>query len=152
MNRLLIGTIIGNYYKGARPWYLNTLELAETTETYAEQLLKKYPNEWANDSFKSWYPSEQLSNGFFTRNRGTIKPYALKPGQIKSATEGQKVWDSAETIKIQQAKGVNTAKVSVVGIVGSTKWKINIRCGEYINSGAVTSAVGQKTSGTTKYY
>lgn len=151
INRLLIGTTIGNYYGGgAKPWYFNSLEIAEASTYNADQLLKAYPNEWDSNSFKSWKPDIQMSQGFFTKNK-TIKPYKLKPGQIKSAEEGQKYWDSVEVVKIQQVKGVNTAKVSVVGIVGSTQWKINIRCGN-VESGVVTSATGQKTSFSGKYY
>jgi hypothetical protein len=150
MNRLLLGTIIGNFYSGgSRPWYLTSLQIAPNSAYYADQLLKKYPNEWAEDSFKSWNPSAQLTQGFFGTNK--ITPYSLKPGQIKSVNEGQSVWDSVEAVKIQQVKGVNTAKVSVVGIVGSTKWKINVKCGE-IEKKPVTSASGQKSPGNVKYY
>lgn len=152
MNRLLVGTTIGNYYGGGdKPWYFNGLEISPASEYNADQLLKAYPNEWDTNSFKSWKPDAQLTPGFFTKNKSSIKPYKLKTGQIKSAEEGQKYWDSVEVIKIQQVKGVNTAKVSVVGIVGSTQWKINIKCGNF-ESGTVTSATGQKTQGNVKYY
>jgi hypothetical protein len=152
MNRLLVGTIIGNYYTGARPWYLNDLQLQITDAQYAETLLKKYPNEYDTTSFASFNKMAQLKPGFFTQNKGTIIPYSLKPGQIKSVDAGQNLWESVEVIKIQQVQGVNTAKASVVGIVGTTKWRIDVKCGQ-VSPAIVTNApVGTKVTQVGKYY
>jgi hypothetical protein len=130
MNRLLVGTILGNYYSADRPWYLKDLQLQLTDAQYAETLLKKFPNEYDTTSLISFNKTAQLKPGFFAQNKDTITPYSLKPGQIKSVQEGQNLWDSVEVIKIQQVQGVNTAKVSVVGIVGTTKWRMDVKCGE----------------------
>jgi hypothetical protein len=130
MNRLLVGTILGNYYSTDRPWYLKDLQLQLTDAQYAETLLKKYPNEYDTTSLASFNKMAQLKPGFFAQNKDTITPYSLKPGQIKSVQEGQNLWDSVEVIKIQQVQGVNTAKASVVGIVGTTKWRMDVKCGE----------------------
>jgi len=151
MNRLLVGTILGNYYSNDRPWYLKDLVLGPTDAGYADNLLKKYPNEYDTTSLISFNKLAQLKPGFFAQNKDTITPYSLKPGQIKSVEVGQNLWDSVEVIKIQQVQGVNTAKASVVGIVGTTKWRMDVKCGQ-VSPAIVTSApVGTKITTNTKY-
>ena len=130
VNRIMVATIIANYYKDApKPWYFNNLSYVEVSPQYADGMLLQNSREWDSNSLYTLNPSLKLENGFFGRNRGVIRPYMLKPGQIKKfEPNGTSAWDSVETLKIQQVKGVDTAKVTVIGIVGTTEWRLDVEC------------------------
>jgi hypothetical protein len=71
----------------------------------------------------------ELTTDFFRSDRNII-PYILNPGQISQPTAGQNYWKTKSAITIQQVKGVNTVKMSVVGLIGKTEWQVQIQCGK----------------------
>lgn len=131
--RLLIGTIIGNFYpdEGSRPWYLKNLKVVPISVQSADIILDNNYGNWKADDLKGWYPGIKLEGNFFKTKSSnyTITPYTLSYGQIKRLTVGVNYWESVLAIKIKKEPGADTAKVSVVGIVGATKWKLMVRCG-----------------------
>lgn len=133
ISRLLVGTIIGNYYsdEGSRPWYLKNLKVVPLSTQKADTILNNNYGNWKEDDLKGYYSGVKLERDFFKTKASnyTISPYALSVGQIKQLTAGVNYWDSVQSIKIKKVPGVDTAKVSVVGIVGATKWKLMLRCG-----------------------
>ena len=130
VNRLLIGTIVNNYFS-TRPWYLKDLQINPVNVTYADAILSKNYNQWRPDDLKGWSEGLTLKDGFFKERAkdGSIGPYMLAKGQIKELKAGESYWHSAQGLQIKKVEGVDTAKVSVVGMVGATKWDLYVRCG-----------------------
>ena len=131
--RLLIGTIIGNYYpdEGSRPWYFKNLKVDPLSVQSADIILNKNYYDWKEDDLKGYYSGLKLEKDFFKTKASNynISPYVLSRGQIKQLKAGDNYWDSVQSIKLKKVPEVDTAKVSVVGIVGATKWKLMVRCG-----------------------
>jgi outer membrane protein OmpA-like peptidoglycan-associated protein len=130
INRLLIGTIVDNYFS-TRPWYLKNLQIGPVNVTYADAILSKNYTQWRADDLKGWSERLTLKNGFFKEmaNSTNIGPYMLAKGQIKELKAGESYWHSAQGLQIKKVEGVDTAKVSVVGMVGATKWDLYVKCG-----------------------
>jgi hypothetical protein len=132
ISRLLVGTIIGNNYsdEGSRPWYLKNLKVVPLSPQKADTILNNNYGNWKEDDLKGYYSGVKLERDFFKTKASnyTIFPYALSTGQIKQLTAGVNYWESVQAIKIKKVPGVDTAKVSVVGIVGATQWKLMVRC------------------------
>lgn len=130
--RLLVGTIIGNYYpdEGSRPWYLKNLKVVPLSVQKADTILNNSYGDWKEDDLKGYYSGVKLERDFFKTKASNynISPYALSVGQIKQLTAGVNYWDSVQSIKIKKVSGADTAKVSVVGMVGATQWKLMVRC------------------------
>lgn len=131
--RLLVGTIIGNYYpdEGSRPWYLKNLKVVPLSVQKADTILVNNYGDWGEDDLKGYYSGVKLERDFFKTKASNynISPYALSVGQIKQLTAGVNYWDSVQSIKIKKVPEADNAKVSVVGMVGATKWKLMVRCG-----------------------
>lgn len=130
--RLLIGTIIGNYYpEGSRPWYFKNLKVDPISVQNADMVLNKNYYDWNEDDLKGYYSGVKLVKDFFKTKASNynISPYILSRGQIKQLTAGVNYWDSVQSIKLKKVPEADIAKVSVVGIVGATKWKLMVRCG-----------------------
>jgi len=128
LNRLLIGTIIGNYYGNDRPWYFANLKMYQMDLNSANKILQGSIGEWKPDDLKGWANLE-LTTNFFRSDRNIV-PYILNPGQISQPTAGQNYWKTKSAITIQQVKGINTVKMSVVGLIGKTEWSVKIQCGK----------------------
>ena len=131
VHRLLIGTIIDNYYNG-RPWYFKDLQINAVNTSYADTILKNGYNQWKPDDLRGYSDKMVLKNGFFTekaKEGSSFSPYMLAKGQIKELKAGESYWHSAQGLQIKKVEGVDTAKVSVVGLIGATKWDLYVKCG-----------------------
>jgi hypothetical protein len=94
----------------------------------ANKILQGSIGEWKPDDLKGWANLE-LTTNFFRSDRNIV-PYILNPGQISQPTAGQNYWKTKSAITIQQVKGINTVKMSVVGLIGKTEWSVKIQCGK----------------------
>jgi hypothetical protein len=133
----LIGTVIYNYYDNwgtARPWWFKDLKLVGVQPYHADQVLKRDVGQWMPDDYSHIWPTRpQLGGNFFQnefkKNEG-FYPKKLNYGYINTVGAGVNAWDSSAAIKIQKVPGVNTAKVTIVGLLGQTKWKLYVKCGK----------------------
>jgi hypothetical protein len=135
--RLLIGTVIHMRYDSfgsPRPWWFQNLKLTGVQPYRADQLLKKYEGDWEPTDYSHIWPNDPpLSGTFFQtvskdQDRG-FYPKTLSDDAIKPIGVGVNAWDGPSALKIQQVKGVNTAKVTIIGVVGQTEWKLYVKCG-----------------------
>jgi hypothetical protein len=136
----LLGTIIYNRYDNwgnPRPWWFKNLKLVGVQPYHADQVLKKYSGDWTPDDLSHIYPkAPKLSTTFFqtmTKNPdeyvGNFKVYKLGYDSIKTMAAGVDAWNGPSSITINKVAGVNTAKVTIIGLIGQTKWKLYVKCG-----------------------
>jgi hypothetical protein len=136
----LLGTIIYNRYDNwgnPRPWWFKNLKLVGVQPYHADQVLKKYSGDWTPDDLSHIYPkAPKLSTTFFqtmTKNPdeyvGNFKVYKLGYDSIKTMAAGVDAWNGPSSITINKVAGVNTAKVTIIGLIGQTKWRLYVKCG-----------------------
>ena len=127
--RLIIGTILGNYYKNKeRPWWLNNLSFTQINEKESRDILSYFKNYYEPTEIRHVFPNVSVDPNMFKNNRNLI-PYLLNAGQIKKF-EGETHEKSNWSATIQKIPNVESVKVYAIGLIGQTRWNYRISCNQ----------------------
>lgn len=134
----LLGTIIYmryDAYGSPRPWWFKDYKLIGVQPYHADQVLKKYAGDWQPTDFAHiWPQNPPLSTTFFqtmAKNPDLgFYPKKLDYDAIKTLGAGIDAWNSSSSLTIEKVRGVDTAKVTIIGPIGQTQWKLYVKCGD----------------------
>lgn len=127
--RLMIGTILGNYYKEKeKPWWLKNLTYSPIEQSEARKILNQYKEYISPDDLQHVFPGVSVQPNMF-RNYSEIVPYILTPKQIKGYG-GESYATSTWSSSINKVPEQQFVKVFVVGLIGQTRWHFNFSCGQ----------------------
>lgn len=128
-HRLMIGTILGNYYKEReRPWWLKNLTYSSIEQSEARKILNQYKVHVDPNDLQHVFPGVLVQPDMF-RKYGEIIPYMLDAKQIKGYS-GQSYKTSTWSSSIIKVPEHQFVKVFVVGLIGQTWWNFHFSCGE----------------------
>ena len=125
--RMTYATIIGNYYKDKKkPEWFKDLKYSEITVGEAKRIAKSSPFGDVSDFDHVFGGHSSFSDLFADKS---IKPLILDRGQIKEYDTNAPSWAESDWgIIIDKVEGVDTVKVTPVGVIGQTRWLMHIDC------------------------
>jgi acid stress-induced BolA-like protein IbaG/YrbA len=125
--RLMIGTILGNYYKDKeKPWWFKDLIYTQIDPSEAKKILSEYREYYDGNDMKHAFPDVIVETTMFRKYKHII-PYMLNPKQIKGYS-GESYATSTWSTTIEKIPQDNFVKVFVVGLIGQTRWSFNFAC------------------------
>jgi hypothetical protein len=125
--RMAYATIIGNYYKDKdKPEWFKKLRYRQIQVDEALKIAAKDGAANVSD-FAHVFGNHASFKKLFAD--GTIVPMMLEPGQIQAYDDNAPTWaESNWGIVIDKVEGVDEVKITPVGVIGQTKWRLHIDC------------------------
>jgi len=125
--RMVYATIIGNYYKDKdMPEWFKGLKYKPISVEQALKIASEDESAEVTD-FAHVFGSHLSMKKMFAD--GGIIPMMLDHGQIQAYDDNSPTWaESNWGIIIDKVAGADTAKVTPVGVIGQTRWRLHIDC------------------------
>lgn len=127
--RFAYGTIIANYYKDKpKPEWFKDLKFKQISIQEVDGILKSTSNAHVTDFEPAFGKYKNIKKML---EDGSITPYILEKGQIKPYDDTSKSWEESNwSIKINKVDGEDSARVFAIGVIGQTRWTMQVSCGE----------------------
>lgn len=125
--RMAYATIIGNYYRGKQmPDWFKGLRFKEISVEEATRIARASSASDVGDFAHVFGRKASFEELFADK---TIRPMILDRGQIGEYDENAPSWaESNWGIVIDKVKGADKVRVTAVGVIGQTRWSLQIDC------------------------